>query len=49
MVDGDASVMMMAMISSNTPSRQGSRTGVSGSESRFLVVTAQRNSIWEKR
>jgi hypothetical protein len=26
MVDGEASVMMMAMISSNTPSRQGART-----------------------
>jgi hypothetical protein len=26
MVDGEASVMMMAMISSNSPSRQGART-----------------------
>jgi hypothetical protein len=26
MVDGETSVMMMAMISSNTPSRQGART-----------------------
>jgi hypothetical protein len=26
MVDGEASVMMMATISSNTPSRQGART-----------------------
>jgi hypothetical protein len=26
MVDGEMSVMMMAMISSNTPSRQGART-----------------------
>ena len=26
MVDGEAAVMMMAMISSNSPSRQGART-----------------------
>jgi hypothetical protein len=27
----------------------GCQNGVSGSESRFLMVAAQRNSIWEKR
>jgi hypothetical protein len=41
MVDGEASVMMMAMISSNSPSWQGART-------EFLVVAAHQNSIWEK-
>jgi hypothetical protein len=47
MVDGEASVMMMAMISSNSLSRQGARTEFSRSESRFLVVAVQRNSIWK--
>jgi hypothetical protein len=31
------------------PIPAGCQNGVSGSESRFLVVAAQRNSIWEKR
>jgi hypothetical protein len=35
MVDGLASVMMMAMISSNSPSRQGARTETSDPDSRF--------------
>jgi hypothetical protein len=30
------------------PVPTGCQNGVSGSESRFLVVAAQRNSIWEK-
>jgi hypothetical protein len=45
MVDGETSVMMMAMISSKSLMMN----GVSGSESRFLVVAAQQNSIWDKR
>jgi hypothetical protein len=36
MVDGETSVMMMAMISSNTPSREGART-------EFLVLN---RSFW---
>lgn len=35
MVDGVASVMMMAMISSNSPSRQGARTETSDPDLRF--------------
>jgi hypothetical protein len=31
------------------PVPTGCQNGVSGSESRFLMVAAQRNSIWEKR
>jgi hypothetical protein len=31
------------------PVPAGCHNGVSGSESRFLMVAAQRNSIWEKR
>jgi hypothetical protein len=31
------------------PVLAGCQNGVSGSESRFLMVTAQQNSIWEKR
>jgi hypothetical protein len=31
------------------PIPAGCQNGVSGSESRFLMVAAQRNSIWEKR
>jgi hypothetical protein len=41
MVDGETSVMMMAMISSKSSSRQGARMEFSGSESQFLVVAAQ--------
>jgi hypothetical protein len=40
MVDGEALVMMMAMISSNTPSRQGART-------EFLVLN--RGFWWRQR
>ena len=39
MVDGEASVMMMAMISSNSPSRQGART-------EFLVAEMESLSLW---
>ena len=49
MVDGGASVVMVMKISSESPSRQGARTEFPGSESRFLMVAAQRKSIWEKR
>ena len=35
MVDGEALVMMTAMISSNSPSRQGARTETSDSDLRF--------------
>ena len=38
MVDGEASVMMMAMISSNSPSRQGARTEFLVPEIGFLVA-----------
>ena len=38
MVDGEASVMMMAMISSNSPSRQGARTEFLVPEIRFSVA-----------
>jgi hypothetical protein len=38
MVDGEASVMMMAMISSNSPSRQGART-------EFLVAETESLSL----
>jgi hypothetical protein len=44
MVDGETSVMMMKI---SVPT--GCQNGVSGSESRFLMVAAQRKSIWEKR
>ena len=40
MVDGEASVMMMMMISFESPSRQGART-------EFLVAAAKRNSSLE--
>src|SRR4051812_31978836 len=41
MVDGDALVMMMAMILSKFPVPAGCQNGVSGSESWFLVVAAE--------
>ena len=47
MVDGEASVMMMAMISSNFPSRQGARTEFLVAELGFLSVAAKRNSSLE--
>ena len=46
-VDGEASVMMMAMISSNSPSQQGARTEFLVAESGFLSVAAKRNSLWK--
>jgi hypothetical protein len=49
MVDGETSVMMMAMISSKSLSRQSARTEFFCSESWFLVVAAQWNSIRKKR
>ena len=49
MVDGEASVMMMAMISSNSPSRQGARTELLVSGLGFLAAATQRNSFVEKR
>ena len=42
-VDGEASVMMMAMISSNSPSRQGARTPEIG----FSMAAELRNSFWK--
>jgi hypothetical protein len=45
MVDRETPVMMMMKIS--VPA--GCQNKVSSSESRFLMVAAQRNSIWEKR
>ena len=47
MVDGEASVMMMAMILSKFPVLVGCQNEVSGSESRLLVVAAQQNSFWK--
>ena len=47
MVDGEASVMMMAMISSKSPSRQGARTEFLVAETGFLSVAAKRNSLWK--
>jgi hypothetical protein len=48
MVDGETSVMMVMKISSKSPSRQCARTEFPSFESWFLVVAAQRKSIWEK-
>ena len=47
MVDGEVSVMMMAMISSNSPSRQGARTEFLVPGIGFLVVAAQRTFFWK--
>ena len=47
MVDGEASVMMMAMISSNSPSRQGARTEFLVAETESLSLAAKRNSSLE--
>ena len=47
MVDGVASVMMMAMISSKSPSRQGARTEFLVPELGFSVAAAKRNSSLE--
>ena len=48
MVDGEASVMMMAMISSNSLSRQGARTEFLVPGLGFLVAATQPNSFVEK-
>ena len=47
MVDGEASVMMMAMISSNSPSRQGARTEFLNPEIGFSMAAELRNSFWK--
>ena len=48
MVDGEVAVMMMmAMISSNSPSRQGARTEFLVAELGFLSLAAKRNSLWK--
>ena len=47
MVDGEALVMTMAMILPKFPVPAGCYNGVSGSESRLLVVAAQWNSFWK--
>ena len=47
MVDGEASLVMMVMILSKFPISAGCQNRVSGSELRFLVVAAQRNSFWK--
>ena len=47
MVDGEAAVMMMAMISSNSLSRQGARTEFLVAELGFLSMVAKRNSLWK--
>ena len=47
MVDVEALVMMMVMISSNSPSRQGARTELLVPGIGFLVVAAQRTSFWK--
>jgi hypothetical protein len=47
MVDGEASVMAMAMISSKSPSRQGARMELLVPGLGYLVVAEQRNSFWK--
>ena len=47
MVDGEASVMAMAMISSKSPSRQGARTELLVPELGFSVAVEQQNSFWK--
>ena len=47
LVDVETSVMMMAMISSKSPSRQGARTEFLVAELGFLVAAAKRNSLWK--
>ena len=48
MVDGEALVMTMAMISSNSPSRQGARTEFLVLELGFSVSVELHNSSWKK-
>ena len=47
MVDGEALVMTMAMISSNSPSRQGARTEFLNPELGFAMAAELRNSFWK--
>ena len=47
MVDGEASVLMMAMISSNSPSRQGARTEFLNPEKGFAMAAALRTTFWK--
>ena len=47
MVDGEVSAMMMAMISSNSPSRQGARTEFLVPGIGFRVEAAHRTSFWK--
>ena len=47
MVDGEASVMMMAMISSKSPTQHGARTEFLVAELGFLSVAAKQNSLWK--
>ena len=46
-VDGEALVMMMAMISSNYPSRQSDRTEFLVPDLGFAVAAEQQNSFWK--
>jgi hypothetical protein len=47
MVDGEMSVMAMAMISSKSPSRHGARTEFLVPRLGFLEAAMQRNSFWK--
>jgi hypothetical protein len=47
MVDGEASVMTMVMISSNSPFWQSARTEFLVPGLGFLVAAKQRNSFWK--
>ena len=47
MVDGEVLVTMVAMISSDSPSRQGARTELLVSGIGFRVVAAYRTSFWK--
>ena len=46
MVDGEALVLTMAMISSNSPSRQGARTEFLNPEIGFSMAAELRNTFW---
>ena len=48
MVDGEALAMTMAMISSNSPFRQGARKEFLNPELGFLMAAELRNSFWKK-
>ena len=47
MADGEASMKMMVMISSNSPSRQGARTEFLVAETESLSLAVKRNSFLE--